>query len=324
MIRKTTAAGTTPAARPDRAFRGLKALALGLTALALGIAGTTAPATAGPLIITGSSFTGDQLADLVKKEGDSFRVWQNTDGDDRVWPWGSTGKVHGSGWSGVDPSKVYFTNLNDDGFKDLVLLDGDSFRVWTHNGTPTFGANPWTVPPFRTGSGWSGHDPSAIWFADIDGDGEADLIQRSGDVLRYFRNLGDGKSWAAPVTIGYGYGGHNPRAIWFADLNGDQRAERIERFGDQFMVAPNTTGAGGGWPYGTVYFTGSGWSGHDPAAIWFADITGDNRADLVHKSGDALRYYPNNGSGSGHTNWAAGVGAGTGWSSVDPKGIYFA
>ncbi|MEU1865882.1 FG-GAP repeat domain-containing protein [Streptomyces gardneri] len=322
MTSMTTAAAThLTAARPTRAFRGLKALALGLTALALGIAGTTAPATAAPLILTGSSFTGDERAELVAKEGDSFRIWKNTKGQDRSWPWGES-TVHGSGWGGVDPRTVYFADLDGEGHKDLVQLSGDSFRAWYHNGA-SFGSNPWTGD-FRTGGGWSGHDPSAIWFADIDGDRKADLIQRSGDVLRYFRNLGDGKSWAAPVTVGYGYGGHNPRAIWFADLNGDQRAERIERFGDQFMVAPNTTGGGGGWPYGTVYFTGAGWSGHDPSAIWFADITGDNRADLVHKSGDALRYFPNNGSGSGHTSWAAGVGAGSGWSAVDPKGIYFA
>ncbi|MFB6838343.1 FG-GAP repeat domain-containing protein [Streptomyces sp. NPDC056361] len=328
MTSMTTAAGTSPAAaRPTRVLRGLKALALGLTALALGVAGTTGtatPAAAGSLSPGGASFTGDASAELVKKEGDSFRIWQNVDGDDRVWPWSGDSAVNGSGWSGVDPAKVYFADLNDDGYKDLVQLDGDSFRVWYHNGTATFGANPWTGLPFRTGGGWSGHDPSAIWFADVDGDGRADLIDRNGDELRYFPNLGSGNSWGSAVTIGYGYGGHDPRAIWFADLNGDRRAERIEKFGDSFLVAPNTTGGNGGWPWGTAYFTGSGWSGQDPAGVWFADLTGDNRADLVQKTGDALRYFPNNGSGSGHTNWAAAVGAGAGWSAVDPKGIYFA
>lgn len=327
MTSMNTAAGTNPAGpRASRTFRGLRALALGLTALALGLTGTaatTAPAAASAWTARGSSFDGDRLAELVAKDGDSFRIWQNINGDEWEWPWGSTGKLHGSGWSGVNPATVYFADLDGDHYKDLVQLDGDSFRVWKHNGA-LFGGNPWTGQPFRTGGGWSGANPSAVWFADINGDGTADLIHRYGDELHYFPNLGGGTSWGAPVTIGYGYGGSDPRAIWFADLNGDHRAERIERFGDTFMVGPNTTGGAGGWPWGTVYFTGSGWSGQDPSGIWFADITGDDRADLVQKHGDALRYFPNNGSDHQHTSWSAAVGAGNGWYAADPKGIYFA
>ncbi|MFF7776760.1 FG-GAP repeat domain-containing protein [Streptomyces tanashiensis] len=327
-----TTTATEPEARPAPAratgtLRGLRALALGLTALALGLtatAATTAPAAAGALVLSGSSFTGDERAELVKKEGGSFRVWENSDGQNRRWPWYGEIAVHGSGWSAVDPTTVYFADLDGDRYKDLVQLDGDSFRVWYHNNAVNLGDNPWTGQPFRTGGGWAGHNPSAIWFADIDGDGRADLIDRNGDQLRYFPNLGGGASWGAAVTIGYGYGGTDPRAIWFADLNGDLRAERIEQYGDGFQVGPNTTGGAGGWPWGTAYFTGAGWSGQAPSGIWFADITGDNRADLVQKNGDALRYFPNNGSGHDHTSWSAAVGAGNGWSGVDPKGVYFA
>ncbi|MEV5974051.1 VCBS repeat-containing protein [Streptomyces sp. NPDC051921] len=319
-MRTATEAGTARGRTGGR----LKALALGLTALAVGLTGTaatTAPAVAASQVLTGASFTGDERAELVAKE-DGFRIWKNTGGQNLGWPWGDA-KVNGSGWSGADPRSVYFADLDGDGYKDLVNLSGDGFRVWYHNGAP-FGSNPWTGE-FRTGSGWSGHDPSGIWFADITGDGQADLVEKSGDVLRYYRNLGDGTSWGAAVGMGSGYSGRDPRSLWFADLNGDQRAERIELSQGSFLVAPNTNGHTGGWPWGaTSYYTGSGWAGHDPSGIWFADITGDNRADLVEKTGDALRYFPNNGSGVGGTNWGGPVGAGSGWSAVDPKGIYFA
>ncbi|MFD5329420.1 FG-GAP repeat domain-containing protein [Streptomyces sp. NPDC127092] len=314
-----------------RAARGravggrLKALALGLTALALGLTGTvatTAPAAAASsLILTGPSLTGDESAELIKKE-DGFRIWENTDGYAWDWPWGEDW-VHGSGWSGADPRGVYFADLNGDRHKDLINLSGDSFRVWHHNQN-SLRWNPWG-DEFRTGSGWSGHDPSSIWFADITGDGLADLVEKSGDTLSYYRNLGGGTSWADAVTMGHGYAGRDPRSLWFADLNGDQKAERIELSQGSFLVAPNTLGHTGGWPWGaTSYYTGSGWSGHDPSGIWFADITGDGRADLVQKNGDALRYFPNSGSGTGGTSWSGAVHAGSGWSSVDPKGIYFA
>lgn len=272
-----------------------------------------ATCSAAPLPGTGASFTSDARAELVTL-GEGFTFWENTSGQLQGWPWGDS-TVQGSGWGGSDGRDVWFADFDGDGRKDLVQLAGDSFRVWRRN-TAAYGSWPWEAE-FRTGGGWTGQDPSGVWWADINGDRRADLIQHNGDQLRYFPNLPG--TWGAPVVIGTGWGGSDPRAVYFADTNADGRAEMIARSGDGFVVWPNANGQSGGWPWGTTYTTGSGWSGHDPSAVWWADITGDGRAEIVHKSGDQLRYFPNTGKG-----WGAAVPAGSGWTAVEPRKIYFA
>jgi len=126
-----------------------------------------------------------------------------------------------------------------------------------------------------------------VYFADVTGDGKADVISRqrqTGDVEVY-RSTGDGflrADGSGPNgvwTWGFSAGSYD---LYFADVTGDGKADLITR-----------VKSGGGWPIGDVWVfpsTGStfaspqapwsyGWSdGYD---LFFGDVNGDGKADLV-------------------------------------------
>jgi hypothetical protein len=263
-----------------------------------------------------ASFSGDSRADMVLM-GDGFRIWHNTNGQSQGWPWSSEYSA-GSGWSGVDPAAVYFADMNGDGKKELIQKNGDGFRVWPNTNGQTAGAFPWGTE-FTTGAGWTGVDPSDVYFADITGDGRADLVQRVGDELRYFPNT-NGTGFGASIPAGNGWTGVNSRALYFADITGDGRADMINKSGDGFRVWPNTNGHTLAWPWGTEFATGAAWTGVDPLDVYFADITGDGRADLVQRVGDDLRYFVN----TNGADFGAPIPAGNGWTGVNSRALYFA
>src|SRR5205085_417969 len=119
---------------------------------------------------------------------------------DALW---STPEVHGS-YSG-------------DSLADLLVLDPTSgeIRYFRNNEPGNWGAET------TIGSGWSGVNTSCLYFADMTGDGRADLLvldPTSGEI-RYFRNNGPG-NWGAETTIGSGWSGVNPSCLYFADMTG--------------------------------------------------------------------------------------------------------
>ena len=151
------------------------------------------------------------------------------------WLWINMGQV--AGGAGRSPGKgVRFADLNGDGRADWIHLDSGGAGIAYING----GACPscpggwaWTLAsssPLADGVGARLDD---IIFADIDGDGRADylVVDPLNGAVTMYRNggPGDGTKWiwyptAKPIATGVGYNG---RAVRFADLNGDGRAEYI-------------------------------------------------------------------------------------------------
>jgi hypothetical protein len=274
-----------------------------------------------------ASFSGFGAADLVARFSDGFRIWHNLYGDHSgVSPWGSDYSA-GSGWSAVDPNRIHFADMNGDGLKDLILLDNDGFRLWQNVQGGSHGEFPWGSD-FSAGSGWSTVDGSAIYFADMNGDGRADLIQRAGDTFRIWHNEHGARwgvfPWGEPFDAGSGWGAVDPSDIYFADMNGDGRADLVARWGDTFRIWHNVRGeTHGAFPWTEPFDAGSGWGAVDPNSIYFADMNADGRADLVARLGDAFRIWHNvHGETHGAFPWTEPFDAGSGWASVDPSGIY--
>ncbi|MGI5238847.1 FG-GAP repeat domain-containing protein [Dactylosporangium sp. CA-139066] len=167
----------------------------------------------------------------------------------------------------------------------------------------------------KVGSGWAGVDPNSVYFADMNGDGRTDLLQLTGDSIRYFPNLSPG-NWGTTTTIGSGWTGVDPKTLYFADMNGDGKADLLQLTGDNIRYFPNLSP--GNW--GTTTTIGSGWTGVDPKTLYFADMNGDGKADLLQLTGDNIRYFPNLSPG----NWGTTTTIGSGWTGVNPKTLYFA
>ena len=119
--------------------------------------------------------------------------------------------------------KYYFADVNGDGRKDLIQVDNglgmrigladyyDEFALWSHS-----------LPTGRYGGVYQHH------FADVNGDGRADLIQTNNN-LDMWVGLADynGKFtlWSYSLPTGR-YGGVYQH--YFADVNGDGRADLIQ------------------------------------------------------------------------------------------------
>jgi hypothetical protein len=233
-----------------------------------------------------NSLSGDGRAELVGldasgADADRFTVHPNVAGLDGNWgaPYPTA-----SGWT--DPDRVRFADLDADGRTDLIRIDPDGTLTAFRNGDAA--GNQW-YPGVTVGTGWS--DPSRTLFADLNGDGKADLISvdSNGD-LRAFPNVdGLNFSWGSPRVVGTGW--YDPSRVRFADLDGDGRAEviSIDANGD-LRAFPNVDGINFWW--GSARVVGDGWM--EPSRTRFADLDGDGRAEVISidANGD-LRAFPN-------------------------------
>jgi len=140
---------------------------------------------------------------------------------------------------GTDPESVVTGDFNHDGKLDLAVADfiGSAISVLLGNGDGTFRNAVYYPAPF----------PGPIWVADVDGDGNADLVFPSADlsIRRYGRRL-------ASVLLGNSDGTFRPMQTYSAgkepffvaagDFNGDHKLDLVvaDYLGSALGVLLNT------------------------------------------------------------------------------------
>ena len=127
---------------------------------------------------------GDQDLAFSNQDGSDFWFYRN-DGDGTF-----TNATVAVGLASASAGKILWAELTGDDHADLLLRSGGC-RLYRNDAGAYF-------TNITGGSGLSGY-PKGI--ADIDGDGLADVITESSDVLRWHSNLGDGV-FAGAQTIG--------------------------------------------------------------------------------------------------------------------------
>jgi hypothetical protein len=130
------------------------------------------------------------------------------------------------------PVSVAAADLDADGDQDLVSanLDGNNLTVFFQLSQGSFAGTPLTLGGFPTTSG-----PSSVATADIDGDGDQDLVSAngSGSNLTVFFQLSQGRFTTDPFTLGGIPTTGFPVSVASADIDGD---------GDQDLVSANANG----------------------------------------------------------------------------------
>lgn len=179
-------------------------------------------------------------------------------------------------------------DVDRDGWTDLVF----SF-VWFKN-PGTLRDNPngvWIMFPF---SG-SGHD---LLAADVNGDGQADIVAFDGDQLMWFDP--DRSMVRRVVAQGIGHhGGITPRGV--GDLNGDGEVDLV--IAGEWFENP---GRGIGrwrrhpWPHLSIPNASYGTS----IRSWVVDLDEDGAQDIVYSDCD---------TGWGHVYWVKNQGGGLDW-----------
>ena len=198
-------------------------------------------------------------------------------------------------FSGIDvgySSAPTFADLDNDG--DLDLIIGEEYgtlKYYKNTGNKT--APSWA----QDTSIFSGIDVgynSAPIFADLDNDGDLDLIigEYYGD-LNYYKNTGSNTSptWSLDTSIFSGIDVGYYSIPTFADLDWDGDLDLV--IGENYGYLNYYKNEGSNtWTSDSTMFSGIGYLNNDAPA--FADLDGDGYVDLIlGQSNGALSFYRN-------------------------------
>ncbi len=170
------------------------------------------------------------------------------------------------------PSDVLATDLDQDGTMDLVVSSLSSAEIsWWRNDNGT--GLTWT--PFVVSSNYAG--ASGLEVADLDGDGDPDLIGAfaSDDTISWRENDGTGQGWADhPIVTTLA----DPVAVAATDLDrdGDLDVLGAGNTADQVLWWDNSAGDGSTW---TAYPISTQFDG--ARALHPADINQDGLMDVI-------------------------------------------
>jgi hypothetical protein len=174
---------------------------------------------------------------------------------------------------GVSPAGVALGDFNGDALRDLAVTSDapDKAEILFNGGGGAFSAP--VVVPLAGGSG-----PDGIVAADVDDDGDVDLVvvRKNVDDIQILVNTGSAFSPGATAAVG----GLEPRAIVAGDLDGNGLPDVVtsNRSSNDVSVLLN---AGGAFAAAVAYPVGAG-----PKGIALADLDGDSLLDIVVASPD--------------------------------------
>ncbi|MGW9396547.1 FG-GAP-like repeat-containing protein [Streptomyces sp. NPDC055642] len=263
---------------------------------------------------------GDGRAEWLQVHPDSS-VIAVLNQSDTEYPWIGGSQLVASG-VGEPGGHVRFADIDGDGRADYLVVDPDgTVQAWI-NGGPKPGSGDYVWRPQGTIATGLLSPDSQVQFADLDGDGKADILDvnpATGETWLW-RNggppAGPGWTWHQQGSITAANSSH----VVYADIDDDSRADYLQINADGSVRAWTNGGpkAGGGdWIWSTqgTIASGVGAAGRN---VRFADLNGDGRADYVVINADgSVRAWTNGGPKSGGGDWiwstqgtiASGVGA---------------
>ena len=195
---------------------------------------------------------------------------------------------------GLSPLALAVADVNGDGKPDVVVANqwtdntdtNSNVAVLLNDGTGKF--------PSGIQYGTGGFFPDSVAIADVNGDGNPDLVVANSSVLSSggLGNvgvlLGNGKG-AFRAAVAYDSGLYGAAAVAVADVNGDGKLD---------LVVANCSGSssdcsGGGGNVGVLLGNGDGTfqtalpfgpGGNTPFGVAVGDVNGDGRPDIVTAS----------------------------------------
>ncbi len=176
---------------------------------------------------------------------------------------------------GRGPSSVQIADVNRDGRPDLVVANAGSDEVTVLLGDGRGGFTPAPGSPYP-----AGHSPNDVAVADLNHDGNLDLVFANHETSYLTILLGDGRGGfspapSSPLTV---HSRPHPHGVAAADLDGDGHLDLVtDSWGENKVTVLFGDGKGGFSSPGTTFDVGP----HPYQRVRAADLNGDGRADIV-------------------------------------------
>ena len=228
------------------------------------------------------------------------------------------------GWNSDAINHRQLIDLNGDGRADIVGFGYGGVSVALGRADGTFANTKSAIAEFGAAQGWLNQDVFFRQFADINGDGQLDLVGFAATGTVVALGNGDG-TFAMPRQVLANYGAvqgwtsqsANPRL--FADLNHDGRADLVGFGYSGVRVALGQ--ADGGFAPATLaisdFGSGVGWASQDTTPRQLADINQDGNLDVVGfgQGGMVVAYGNGDGTFTEASQDLFNFGLSQGWSS---------
>ncbi len=262
---------------------------------------------------------GDGIADVCARGyGGVFCRISTGNGFTEQW---ATGPEFGNelGWN--DPSNYSTIRLADvtgDGSAD-VCGRGSNGLFCLPATAAGFDTTPVSGPAWSNAAGWNDVKYySTIRFADVNGDGMADLCARGPDGIECYLSTGNGFGEAVygpshADSVGWDRPEHYS-TYRVGDINGDGRDDLCARASASMWCYLSATGPFADRIDGPEWSNAAGWA--QPkyySTIRMADINGDGLADLCARGPDGIECYLSTGNGFGEKVQGPALTDASGW-----------
>jgi hypothetical protein len=211
-------------------------------------------------------------------------------------------------------ASLRLADVNGDGYADACVRRAGGLYCALNNRSGGF--LPYTLfsPDFSDVAGYGlVQYGSTLQFADLNGDGKADVCGRSANGIVCALAAADGNSFA-PATVwstdfsdasGFGAARSYYGSIRLADVNGDGKADLCGRSAAGIVCGLNngTSGFRGAVLFSADYSDAAGWQPSQyGSTILFGDLNGDGKADVCGRGASGVICAVANNSGSAFIN----------------------
>ncbi len=240
--------------------------------------GSPIPVGASPVFVASADINGDQKADLiVANSGDNTLTVLLGDGTGRfvAAPGGSIALA-------TAPQAIALGDLNKDGSPDIAVVSSSANAVTVLLGDGTGHFHSPASGTFAVGS-----LPLAVALADMNGDGNLDMLIANAGDNTVSELLGDGTG-AFTVAPGSPFSaGSKPSSLAIGDFNGDGVADFITANSNSNNVTLLLGSLAGGF---TAATSSPFAAGSNPAAVVIGDFNGDGKPDaaIANLSGNSV------------------------------------
>jgi hypothetical protein len=228
---------------------------------------------------------GDKDMDLLSASANDDRVvwYENTARDGTAW------KTHTLSDGADYAVAVFAADLDGDGDRDVISASVDGNRIAWHENT-TVHRNASYLESFDISI--SADNVQAVHCADLDGDGDEDLVSASADdnkIVWYANSTGDGVAWEVAEITDDATGACS---VYSADVDRDGDLDVVSASAADDTIAwhENVDGDGSRWETFIITDTADG-----ARSVFAADLDGDGDADLMSASStdDRIVWYEN-------------------------------